>query len=84
MLILPSCGCAVYCRIEVRQAVAECVKAILASQSGVLFWEMYKDQRDPMLVYLSPFRVTKKKAGSSPLSDPQNTHLIIVIIIVRL
>ncbi|KAL2096545.1 hypothetical protein ACEWY4_008693 [Coilia grayii] len=48
-------------RIEVRQAAAECVKAILASQSGVAFWDMYKDQRDPMLVYLSPFRATKKK-----------------------
>ncbi|XP_063061017.1 serine-protein kinase ATM [Engraulis encrasicolus] len=48
-------------RIEVRQAAAECVKAILASQSGVQFWDMYKEHRDPMLIYLSPFRTAKKK-----------------------
>ncbi|XP_076138976.1 serine-protein kinase ATM [Alosa pseudoharengus] len=58
-------------RIEVRQAAAECVKAVLASPSGVVFWEMYKDQRDPMLVYLSPFRAAKKKDQAvRPEVDP--------------
>ncbi|KAG5269701.1 hypothetical protein AALO_G00205070 [Alosa alosa] len=58
-------------RIEVRQAAAECVKAVLASPSGVVFWEMYKDQRDPMLVYLSPFRAAKKKDQAvRPEMDP--------------
>nr|XP_046246217.1 serine-protein kinase ATM isoform X2 [Scatophagus argus] len=49
-------------RIEVRQAATQCVKDILASQSGVDFWEQHKDNRDPMLAYLNPFRKTKKKA----------------------
>ncbi|XP_078023307.1 serine-protein kinase ATM isoform X1 [Epinephelus lanceolatus] len=49
-------------RIEVRQAAAQCVKSILATQSGVDFWEQHKDNRDPMLAYLNPFRKAKKKA----------------------
>ncbi|XP_034724062.1 serine-protein kinase ATM [Etheostoma cragini] len=48
-------------RIEVRQAAAQCVISILATQSGVDFWEQYKDNRDPMLAYLNPFRKAKKK-----------------------
>lgn len=50
--------------IEVRQAAAQCVKSILATQSGVDFWEQHKDNRDPMLAYLNPFRKAKKKVGS--------------------
>ncbi|KAM3615619.1 uncharacterized protein V6R79_005129 [Siganus canaliculatus] len=48
-------------RIEVRQAAVQCVKNILASQSGVDFWEQHKDNRDPMLAYLNPFRKAKSK-----------------------
>ncbi|XP_029372822.1 serine-protein kinase ATM isoform X2 [Echeneis naucrates] len=46
-------------RIEVRRAAAQCVKNILACQSGISFWEQYKDHRDPMLAYLNPFRKAK-------------------------
>ncbi|XP_026219215.1 serine-protein kinase ATM [Anabas testudineus] len=48
-------------RIDVRQAAAQCVKNILATQSGVDFWEEHKDHRDPMLAYLNPFRKAKSK-----------------------
>ncbi|XP_060761720.1 serine-protein kinase ATM [Neoarius graeffei] len=47
--------------ISIRQAAAVCLKDILATQSGLDFWEMHKSQRDPMLLYLSPFRSAKKK-----------------------
>uniref|UniRef100_A0A3Q1IFI7 non-specific serine/threonine protein kinase n=1 Tax=Anabas testudineus TaxID=64144 RepID=A0A3Q1IFI7_ANATE len=46
--------------IDVRQAAAQCVKNILATQSGVDFWEEHKDHRDPMLAYLNPFRKTSE------------------------
>lgn len=46
-------------RIEVRKASAQCAKNILSSQCGVNFWEEYKDNRDPMLAYLNPFRKNK-------------------------
>ncbi|XP_076001414.1 serine-protein kinase ATM isoform X2 [Genypterus blacodes] len=49
------------CRIEVRQAAAQCVKSILATQSGIDFWEQHKENQDPMLAYLNPFRTAKKK-----------------------
>ncbi|XP_076591459.1 serine-protein kinase ATM isoform X1 [Chaetodon auriga] len=51
-------------RIEVRKAAAQCVKDILATQSGVDFWEQHKDNRDPMLAYLNPFRKAKKKVAA--------------------
>ncbi|XP_030248293.1 serine-protein kinase ATM isoform X3 [Sparus aurata] len=51
-------------RIEVRQAAAQCVKNVLATQSGVDFWEQHKDNRDPMLAYLNPFRKSKKKVAA--------------------
>uniref|UniRef100_A0AAQ5XCA8 non-specific serine/threonine protein kinase n=1 Tax=Amphiprion ocellaris TaxID=80972 RepID=A0AAQ5XCA8_AMPOC len=47
--------------IEVRRAAAQCVKNILATQSGVDFWDQHKDNRDPMLAYLNPFRTAKSK-----------------------
>uniref|UniRef100_A0A667Z4W4 non-specific serine/threonine protein kinase n=1 Tax=Myripristis murdjan TaxID=586833 RepID=A0A667Z4W4_9TELE len=47
--------------IEVRKAAAQCVKNILATQMGLDFWEQHKDNRDPMLAYLNPFRRTKEK-----------------------
>uniref|UniRef100_A0A665TGJ9 non-specific serine/threonine protein kinase n=1 Tax=Echeneis naucrates TaxID=173247 RepID=A0A665TGJ9_ECHNA len=49
--------------IEVRRAAAQCVKNILACQSGISFWEQYKDHRDPMLAYLNPFRKAKIQVG---------------------
>ncbi|XP_044057149.1 serine-protein kinase ATM isoform X1 [Siniperca chuatsi] len=51
-------------RIEVRKAAAECVTSILATQSGVDFWEQHKDNRDPMLAYLNPFRKAKKNVAA--------------------
>ncbi|XP_042342685.1 serine-protein kinase ATM [Plectropomus leopardus] len=48
-------------RIEVRKAAAQCVRSILATQSGIDFWEQHKDNRDPLLAYLNPFRKAKKK-----------------------
>ncbi|CAF90921.1 unnamed protein product, partial [Tetraodon nigroviridis] len=47
--------------IEVRSAAALCVKNLLAAQSGVDFWEKYKDSQDPLLIYLNPLRKAKKK-----------------------
>ncbi|KAI4877690.1 hypothetical protein NFI96_016764 [Prochilodus magdalenae] len=47
--------------ISVRQAAAVCLKDVLSTQPGSDFWEMYKSQRDPMLLYLSPFRSAKRK-----------------------
>uniref|UniRef100_A0A674EVG6 non-specific serine/threonine protein kinase n=1 Tax=Salmo trutta TaxID=8032 RepID=A0A674EVG6_SALTR len=49
--------------IEVRQAAVQSLKGILATQAGADFWEIHKDNRDPMLAYLNPFRSTKKKVG---------------------
>ncbi|KAM3935269.1 serine-protein kinase ATM-like [Leptodactylus fuscus] len=47
--------------IHVRSAAATCLKSILATKTGCQFWELYKDVGDPMLVYLQPFRIPKKK-----------------------
>ncbi|XP_077468061.1 serine-protein kinase ATM [Stigmatopora argus] len=47
--------------IEVRQAATQSVKDILATQSGIDFWETHKQSRDPMLAYLNPFRKASKK-----------------------
>ncbi|MEE6472818.1 hypothetical protein FKM82_009734 [Ascaphus truei] len=47
--------------IQVRSAAATCLKNILATKTGTKFWEAYKDKGDPMLTYLQPFRVSKKK-----------------------
>lgn len=49
--------------IEVKKAAAQCLKNILAAQSGVDFWEQHKNNRDPMLAYLNPFRRAKKKVS---------------------
>lgn len=51
--------------IAIRQAAAVCLKDILATPSGLDFWEMHKNQRDSMLLYLSPFRSAKRKASIS-------------------
>uniref|UniRef100_A0AAY5EVM8 non-specific serine/threonine protein kinase n=1 Tax=Electrophorus electricus TaxID=8005 RepID=A0AAY5EVM8_ELEEL len=51
--------------ITVRQAAAVCLKDVLAIQSGLEFWEKHKLRQDPMLLYLSTFRTTKRKASVS-------------------
>ncbi|XP_033952949.1 serine-protein kinase ATM [Pseudochaenichthys georgianus] len=51
-------------RIEVRKAAGQCLKNILATQSGVDFWAQHKDNRDPMLTYLNPFRKAKKTGAA--------------------
>lgn len=53
--------------IEVRSAAALCVKNLLAAQSGVDFWEKYKDSQDPLLIYLNPLRKAKKKVAKRGL-----------------
>uniref|UniRef100_A0A1A7X0C2 non-specific serine/threonine protein kinase n=1 Tax=Iconisemion striatum TaxID=60296 RepID=A0A1A7X0C2_9TELE len=50
-------------RIEVRRAATQCVRNILATQSGADFWDQHKDNRDPLLVYLNPFRTAKNKVA---------------------
>ncbi|XP_077397669.1 serine-protein kinase ATM isoform X3 [Festucalex cinctus] len=50
--------------IDVRKAATQSVKDILATQSGIHFWEQHKESRDPMLTYLNPFRKANKKAAA--------------------
>ncbi|CAI5773239.1 serine-protein kinase ATM isoform X1 [Podarcis lilfordi] len=68
--------------IDVRSAAVACLKNILATETGHRFWDIYKTETDPMLVYLHPFRVSKKKflevpeQARDPLSeDLDNTNL---------
>ncbi|XP_061484637.1 serine-protein kinase ATM isoform X2 [Rhineura floridana] len=68
--------------IEVRSAAATCLKNILATQTGHRFWEIYKSKADPMLIYLHPFRVSKKKflevpekASETPSEDLDTVNL---------
>ncbi|KAM6933084.1 serine-protein kinase ATM [Xenentodon cancila] len=56
-------------RIEVRRAAAQCVKNIFATQSGVDFWDQHKDNRDPMLAYLNPFRTAKSKVAAVSVEE---------------
>ncbi|XP_068173804.1 serine-protein kinase ATM isoform X3 [Antennarius striatus] len=55
--------------IEVKQAAVQCVKSILATQSGMDFWEQHKDKGDPMLAYLNPFRQAKTKAAAVNIEE---------------
>lgn len=58
--------------IEVRRAAAVCLKNLLAAPSGLEFWEQHKLSRDPLLAYLNPFRMAKKKvAWRRLLCDPR-------------
>uniref|UniRef100_A0A6Q2X7D8 non-specific serine/threonine protein kinase n=1 Tax=Esox lucius TaxID=8010 RepID=A0A6Q2X7D8_ESOLU len=59
----------IYCR----KAAAQCLKDILATQAGMEFWEVHKDNRDSMLAYLNPFRSIKKKVG--PMSSEAREQL---------
>ncbi|KAF4787679.1 Serine-protein kinase ATM [Turdus rufiventris] len=47
--------------IDVRAAAVSCLKNILATKSGSEFWDIYKSKADPMLIYLQPFRTSRKK-----------------------
>uniref|UniRef100_A0A452QIL7 Serine-protein kinase ATM n=1 Tax=Ursus americanus TaxID=9643 RepID=A0A452QIL7_URSAM len=49
--------------VKVRSAAATCLKSILATKTGHSFWEIYKTTPDPMLIYLQPFRTSKKKVS---------------------
>nr|XP_033803696.1 serine-protein kinase ATM isoform X2 [Geotrypetes seraphini] len=54
------------CCVQVRSAAAICLRNILATKSSIRFWEMYKNKTDPLLVYLQPFRGSKKKFVEVP------------------
>ncbi|KAF5921129.1 hypothetical protein HPG69_018529, partial [Diceros bicornis minor] len=47
--------------VKVRSAAVSCLKNILATKTGHSFWEIYKKTTDPMLIYLQPFRTSRKK-----------------------
>ncbi|XP_042694755.1 serine-protein kinase ATM isoform X3 [Centrocercus urophasianus] len=57
--------------IDVRSAAVSCLKNILATNSGSEFWEVYKNKGDPMLIYLQPFRMSKKKVLAMPANDSE-------------
>ncbi|KAM8821480.1 serine-protein kinase ATM [Eudromia elegans] len=57
--------------IDVRAAAVSCLKNILATKSGSEFWEMYKNKADPMLIYLQPFRMSRKKFFAEPTNDTE-------------
>ncbi|XP_064027162.1 serine-protein kinase ATM isoform X2 [Pogoniulus pusillus] len=57
--------------IDVRAAAVSCVKNILATKSGSEFWEVYKNKADPMLIYLQPFRVSRKKCFVLPSNNTE-------------
>ncbi|XP_049679639.1 serine-protein kinase ATM isoform X2 [Accipiter gentilis] len=55
--------------IDVRAAAVSCLKNILATKSGTEFWEVYKNKADPMLIYLQPFRMSRKTFFVVPAND---------------
>ncbi|KAM9300934.1 serine-protein kinase ATM isoform 3-T5 [Morus bassanus] len=55
--------------IDVRAAAVSCLKNILATKSGSEFWEDYKNKADPLLIYLQPFRMSRKKFFVVPAND---------------
>uniref|UniRef100_A0A663LSW5 non-specific serine/threonine protein kinase n=1 Tax=Athene cunicularia TaxID=194338 RepID=A0A663LSW5_ATHCN len=57
--------------IDVRAAAVSCLKNILATKSGSEFWEVYKNKADPMLIYLQPFRMSRKKFFVVPANDTE-------------
>ncbi|XP_061847968.1 serine-protein kinase ATM isoform X4 [Colius striatus] len=57
--------------IDVRAAAVSCLKNILATKSGSEFWEVYKSKADPMLIYLQPFRMSRKKFFVVPANDTE-------------
>ncbi|XP_035183026.1 serine-protein kinase ATM isoform X2 [Oxyura jamaicensis] len=57
--------------IDVRAAAVSCLKNILATKSGTEFWEVYKKKGDPMLIYLQPFRMSRKKIFELPTNNSE-------------
>ncbi|XP_055963591.1 serine-protein kinase ATM isoform X1 [Sorex fumeus] len=55
--------------VKVRSAAVTCLKSILATRTGHSFWEIYKTTSDPMLIYLQPFRTSRKKFLEIPRLD---------------
>ncbi|ELK38230.1 Serine-protein kinase ATM [Myotis davidii] len=58
--------------VKVRSATVTCLKNILATKTGHSFWEIYKTTTDPMLIYLHPFRTSRKKFLEVPRLDRDN------------
>lgn len=58
--------------VRVRSAAATCLKNILATKTGHSFWEVYKMSTDPMLIYLQPFRTSRKKFLEVPRPDKES------------
>uniref|UniRef100_A0A8C3RPQ8 non-specific serine/threonine protein kinase n=1 Tax=Chelydra serpentina TaxID=8475 RepID=A0A8C3RPQ8_CHESE len=58
--------------IGVRSAAAACLKNILATKAGNEFWEVYKNKADPMLIYLHPFRMSRKKFLEVPSNERES------------
>ncbi|KAF3823539.1 hypothetical protein GH733_007007 [Mirounga leonina] len=58
--------------VKVRSAAVTCLKSILATKTGHSFWEIYKTTPDPMLIYLQPFRTSKKKFLEVPRLDKES------------
>ncbi|KAK2495794.1 hypothetical protein MC885_002133, partial [Smutsia gigantea] len=58
--------------VNVRSAAVTCLKSILATKTGHHFWEIYKTTTDPMLIYLQPFRASRKKFLEVPRLDKEN------------
>ncbi|XP_075347105.1 serine-protein kinase ATM [Mycteria americana] len=59
--------------IDVRAAAVSSLKNILATESGSEFWEVYKNKADPMLIYLHPFRMSRKKFFVVPANDTESS-----------
>nr|XP_019570457.1 PREDICTED: serine-protein kinase ATM isoform X1 [Rhinolophus sinicus]XP_019570459.1 PREDICTED: serine-protein kinase ATM isoform X1 [Rhinolophus sinicus]XP_019570460.1 PREDICTED: serine-protein kinase ATM isoform X1 [Rhinolophus sinicus]XP_019570461.1 PREDICTED: serine-protein kinase ATM isoform X1 [Rhinolophus sinicus] len=58
--------------VKVRSAAVTCLKNILATKTGHSFWEIYKMTTDPMLIYLQPFRTSRKKFLEVSRLDKEN------------
>ncbi|XP_057606316.1 serine-protein kinase ATM isoform X6 [Hippopotamus amphibius kiboko] len=58
--------------VKVRSAAVTCLKSILATKTGHSFWEIYKTTTDPMLIYLQPFRTSRKKFLEVPRLDKES------------
>ncbi|XP_053871494.1 serine-protein kinase ATM isoform X1 [Malaclemys terrapin pileata] len=58
--------------IGVRSAAAACLKNILSTKAGNDFWEVYKNKADPMLIYLHPFRMSRKKFLEVPSNERES------------
>ncbi|CAB1347968.1 unnamed protein product, partial [Coregonus sp. 'balchen'] len=49
-----------------------------ARAAGADFWEIHKDNRDPVLAYLNPFRSTKKKVVGDQTFQDLKYHVLVV------